>query len=56
MTQYIRHVKMTEAKNLLLNTSMSIGKIAQILKFTTPQIFQENFLKNMRYHPVNIVN
>lgn len=51
VTQYIRHVKMTEAKNLLLNTSMSIGKIAQILKFYDTANFSREFFKEYAVSP-----
>ncbi|MDV2575572.1 AraC family transcriptional regulator [Lactiplantibacillus plantarum] len=53
---YIQHVKLTEAKHLLLQTNMSVTEIAHKLQFYDKSAFSKAFKKNLLYLPVNIVS
>ncbi|MGL3993186.1 helix-turn-helix transcriptional regulator [Pediococcus acidilactici] len=51
LSYYIHYVKISEAKKLLLTTSMPIGKIAQVLKFYDAANFSKEFYKEVGISP-----
>lgn len=52
ISAYIQHIKLLEAKRLLLQRQLSVGKIASILHYYDTPTFSKTFKKNVGLSPL----